>query len=110
MFYGCEKIKNIDFKSFNTDSLENISFMFYGCENIESLDLRNINLKSIKPFESLYVFYDCKNLKKLTLSDTLAKNISYLEIDGIWKNLLSGKVYSFSLNKIVPSGEYIKVR
>ena len=37
MFSGCEKIKKINFVSFNTTYITNMEYMFYECKNLKNI-------------------------------------------------------------------------
>ena len=44
MFYHCEKLASINLSSFDTNKIENLSFMFADCLSITSLDLMHLKL------------------------------------------------------------------
>ena len=73
MFYGCEKIINIDFSYFNTKIITNMGKMFYECKKLENIDLSMFNNEKILYMD--FLFYDCINLKNINLSSVIYNNI-----------------------------------
>ena len=47
MFCEYNKLKKLNFTSFNTKKVENMSSMFDSCENIKKLDLSSFNTKNV---------------------------------------------------------------
>ena len=41
MFDSCESLKKLNLSSFNTQNVNNMSFMFYGCNSLIKLNLIN---------------------------------------------------------------------
>lgn len=64
---GEEKnIKTIDLSEFNTESVENMSFMFYNMTNITSLNLTSFNTKNVTNMRNM--FYQATNIASLDIS------------------------------------------
>lgn len=75
MFANCSTIKSIDISNWNTDSLENTTYMFMGCTKLEELKgVENMNMSKVSNI--LQMFSGCKKLKSLDLSGWDASNIS----------------------------------
>ena len=66
MFYDCNSLKLINFSSFDTSKVYNMSCMFLGCRSLESLDLSSFNTSNVKNMMSM--FNECSSLKSLDLS------------------------------------------
>ena len=45
MFQNCESLDNLDLSSFNTQNVNNMSYMFNNCKNITNLNLSSFNTK-----------------------------------------------------------------
>ena len=38
MFYGCNKLTSLDLSNFNTNNVNDMSYMFYDCSSLTSLN------------------------------------------------------------------------
>ena len=64
MFFNCSGIENINFISFNTTNINNMSNMFCGCSTLKSLpDISNWNMTNVKDMNCM--FASCWSLKSL---------------------------------------------
>ena len=63
MFAGCDKIIDINFKSFSTDNTTNMKYMFYKCKNLRQINLSSWNTKNVIDMSGM--FCDCVSLNKL---------------------------------------------
>ena len=72
MFYGCDKLINLNLSNFNTENVTNMNRMFKDCNSLTNINLANFNTKNISDMS--YMFYGCKSLKKLDLSSFDATN------------------------------------
>jgi surface protein len=64
MFHNCYNITNIDFPSFNTENINDISYMFSYCDSLKSLpDISKWDTKNVKDMS--YMFSMCKSLESL---------------------------------------------
>ena len=63
MFAGCDKIIDINFKSFSTDKTTNMKYMFYKCKNLRQINLSSWNTKNVIDMSGM--FCDCVSLNKL---------------------------------------------
>ena len=72
MFYNCNDLKYINFRSptdlsfFDTSSVINMEGLFYNCSGLTSLDLSSFNTSSVNNMGEL--FYNCSGLTSLDLS------------------------------------------
>ena len=55
------------FQNFNTDKVENLSYMFQLCTELEYLDLSNFNTANVRNMSLM--FNKCNNLKYLNLNN-----------------------------------------
>ena len=67
MFYGCESLASVDLFDLDTSSVENMSYMFYGCESLASVDLFDLDTSSVQNMS--YMFNGCSSLVSVDLSD-----------------------------------------
>ena len=44
----CYSLENIDLSNFNTQNVEDMSYMFIRCASLESIDLSNFNTQNVK--------------------------------------------------------------
>ena len=65
MFYGCSSITSLDLNSFNTSLIEDMNSMFCGCWKLTSINLNSFDTSNVKSM--LYLFSDCYELKSLNL-------------------------------------------
>ena len=78
-FCYCEDISDIDFSSFDTKNVTNMSYMFYDCSRLKNLDLPSFDTKNVTDMS--YMFYECYNYMNLDLSSfdtTNVTNMSYM--------------------------------
>ena len=73
MFYKCEKIKNIEFISFNTKYVTNMKYMFYQCKQLTNINLFSFITKNVTDMS--YMFFDCHNLNNIDLSSFDTQNV-----------------------------------
>lgn len=83
------KFKNLDLSMFNTEKLENASYMFYGLSNLEHLKFSNSNTPNLKNMD--YMFCDLISLKELDISNLKTSNV---------KSMKSTFAYAAGLNSV----------
>lgn len=71
------KFKNLDLSMFNTEKLENASYMFYGLFNLEHLKFSNSNTPNLKNMD--YMFCDLISLKELDISNLKTSNVKSMK-------------------------------
>jgi len=72
------KFKNLDLSMFNTEKLENASYMFYGLFNLEHLKFSNSNTPNLKNMD--YMFCDLTSLNKLDISNLKTSNVRSMKL------------------------------
>ena len=77
MFYGCDKIKSINFKSFNSKDIIDMNNMFSNCENLEDINLLFFESKQVINMSKM--FYGCKKLKYLDLSSLYINDLTNMD-------------------------------
>ena len=73
MFSGCEKIKKINFVSFNTTYITNMEYMFYECKNLKNINLLSFDTNIVQNMS--YIFYQCINLVYFDFSSFNTNNV-----------------------------------
>ena len=63
MFSRCYSLTNIDLSNFNTQNVTNMNYMFYYCELLENINISNFNTEYAK-VTNYEMFTLCKSLKK----------------------------------------------
>ena len=74
MFYNCEKLTEIKFSSFRTNRVTNMYSLFEQCYNLTSLDLSSFETENVTNISRM--FYGCKKLKSIDLSNFDDDNIN----------------------------------
>ena len=62
MFYGCSSLTNINLSNFNTNNVNDMSYMFYVCSSLTNINLSNFNI--IYVIDASGMFNGCKKLNK----------------------------------------------
>ena len=88
MFEHCNKLKNLDLSSFNTKNVKNMKSMFKECEKLKELDLSSFDFQNVTEFYNIFLFCEFKELK--------INQISYEKIKLICKE----NYYSFKITAI----------
>ena len=66
MFSKCSSLKEIIFSGFNTENVTNLSHMFDCCSSLKELDLSKFNTSNVTDMS--YLFNECESLSKLNLN------------------------------------------
>lgn len=78
MFSQCYKLKQLDLSNFNTNNLENISYMFYSCNDLTTIeDISGWTTKNLKSMRSL--FCNCYALKSVDVSNFNTSQVENME-------------------------------
>ena len=99
MFEGCKNIKEIDFISFNTKYIRDMSYMFSKCHNLKKINLFSFNTKNVRNMS--YMFSECTNLISLDLSSFDWNNVT--DASNIFfecNNLMSLDLSSFNAKNL----------
>lgn len=68
-------LKTINFGSnFNTNKVENMSYLFYGCRGLNSLDMSSCETSSLTSVRNM--FYDCRGLSFLDIRKMTFTNVN----------------------------------
>ena len=67
MFYGCSSLKHLNLSSFSSINVISMKAMFNGCSSLEELDLSNFNTNNVT--NMCEMFFGCSSLRKLDLSN-----------------------------------------
>lgn len=89
MFYGCNKLRELNISSFNTSKVTDMVGMFSGCSGLTELDLHNFDTKNVIDMKNM--FQHCTKLTNLDVSSFDTANVTSME------NMFSG---CFSLPSI----------
>ena len=73
MFSGCKNIIDINFTSFITKNIKNMSHMFANCVNLTNLDLSSFDTRNTYDMKGM--FFGCYNLKDINISSFDTKNV-----------------------------------
>lgn len=74
MFYGCQKLTELNVSGFNTSNVTDMGNMFYSCINLTELDVSHFDASNVTDMSSM--FYDCKNLTELDVSHFDTSNVT----------------------------------
>jgi surface protein len=76
MFFGCDKLIDIDLSFFNISNVNNMSYMFCECISLQSLpDISKWNIKNVNDIS--YMFFGCNSLESLPdISKWDTKNVN----------------------------------
>ena len=99
MFLGCRNISDLNFSSFKTSDITNMSSMFRGCSNLKNLNLSFFDTKNVEYMNSM--FYDCNNLINLNLSSFNTEKV--INLNSIFyncKNLVYLNLSSFNTKNV----------
>ena len=100
MFFGCEKLTNIDLTSFNTKNVINMENMFAYCSNLKSIDLSSFDTKNVVNMK--FMFNGCNKLTNINLSSFETKNVINMEYMFYeCENLMNIDLSSFETNNVI---------
>ena len=74
MFSDCSSLKSLDLSSFDTNNVNDMSYMFRKCSSLNYLDLISFNTNSVNDMS--YMFFGCSSLKSLDLSSFNTNNVN----------------------------------
>ena len=100
MFAGCKYIKSINFFSFKTNSITNMTNMFRNCSKIEYLDLSSFDTKNVINMSNM--FCGCYQLKNINISNFDTHNVTHMK--GMFyecRNLTNLDLSSFNTKKVI---------
>ena len=56
MFFNCSSLNNLNLSKFNTNNVEDMSFMFFNCCSLNNLNLSNFNTDNVKNINEIFNF------------------------------------------------------
>ena len=77
LFYGCNGAKEIRFKKFYRNNINNMSFLFYDCQSLEKIVFSNFNTNNVADMS--FMFYRCSMIKALNFSCFNTKNVTNMK-------------------------------
>ena len=77
MFYGCNKLRELNISSFNTSKVGDMVEMFSSCGSLTELDLHNFDTKNVVNMENM--FQNCAKLTDLDVSSFDTANVTDME-------------------------------
>ena len=63
MFCDCNKLTSLNLSNFNTNNVNNMSYMFSFCSSLTSLNLSNFNTNNVKDMINMFSGVNKKNCK-----------------------------------------------
>ena len=54
MLYGCSELKEINLSNFNTNNVNDMTYMFSGCSSLKELNLSNFNTNNVTNMRSMF--------------------------------------------------------
>ena len=91
MFSFCPNLEKVDFNSFNTENVEDMSYLFEGCKKLENINFSNLNTKNDITIEGIFSETNLINIDLSNLKVNNVKNFSYFfsECENLNTNHLS---------------------
>ncbi len=74
MFYGCEKLEELDLEGFITSSVTDMSFMFYGCAGLAEMNIHNFDTTNVTNMRAM--FYGCEDISKMNFNSFNTSNVT----------------------------------
>ena len=81
MFDKCHNLSKINLTNFNTENVEDMSFMFSECSKLEIIELNPSKFTTKQVIDMNHMFNECSNLKEINLNSfntERVKNMSYM--------------------------------
>ncbi len=77
-FGKCFKLKNLDLINFNTEKVNDMSYMFDQCNNLEKIIINPSNFKTNNVTKMGRMFSECFSLKEIDLSSFNVENVRHM--------------------------------
>lgn len=104
LFDSSFKLKSLN-TQFNTENVEDMSYMFANCQNLEWLYVYKFDTKKVKSMNSM--FYNCKSLKEIDLKDFNTENVEDMtSMFSKCKDLKKLDLSNFNTRKVKPNRLY----
>ena len=85
MFYACTGLTSLNLSNFDTSNVKEMNEMFHGCSNLITLDLRNFDTSKVTNMSAM--FYSCSSLTSLNVSNFDTTNVT--DISGMFHSCSS---------------------
>ena len=92
IFWGCSSLEKIDFSSFNSSKVDNMSCIVYDCISLESIIFSSFDTSKV--YKMSFMFYGCNSLKSLDLSSFNTSNVN--DMNGMFSGCNSLKLLDLS--------------
>jgi len=66
MFAGCQSLKELDLRSFDTGEVTDMGEMFFSCHNLETLNISSFDTSNVKEMNKM--FEECTSIRSLNVS------------------------------------------
>ena len=73
MFFGCEKLININLSNLNSQNINNMRSMFSGCRSLTYINFGNFNTQKV--VDLCWMLDECQSLKEIDLSSFNTQNV-----------------------------------
>ncbi len=77
MFYGCEKLTQLNLSGFVTDNVTNMEAMFGDCHSLQELNLSSFRTSKVTSMS--WMFFNCEKLTQLDLSSFSTESVTNME-------------------------------
>ena len=74
MFYRCKNLKKLNLSTFDTKNVTNMCCMFLGCINLIEINLLSFDTTKVTDMSGM--FLECQNLKEINLSSFNTQNVA----------------------------------
>lgn len=96
MFYKCDNIEEIIFKSFDTSRVTSMKYMFSDCNSLSKVNVGDLDTTNVTNMSCM--FYRCNSLKSLDLSNFKTNNVT--DMSAMFYLCTSLKNLNFDLSKM----------
>ena len=79
MFYNCYCLTSLNLSNFNTNNVNNMSYMFSGCSSLTDLNLSNFNTNNVEKMNKMFYHIpkNCKIIQNDLKIDKELKDTEY---------------------------------
>jgi surface protein len=103
MFYGCERLEELDLSRFNTAGVTSMSNMFCRCSALKRIVFTGLDLSNVTDMQ--YAFSECESLEELRVGDDSPANRPNIAVTGIFDQ--SPRVAVHSHGSILTPDEWL---
>lgn len=107
MFYGCERLTDLDVLWFDTEDVQNMRAMFANCRALTKLNVSNF--QTLKVTDMSFMFWKCKQLTKIDVSGFDTRRVMDMNNMFSWcTNLEALDVASFDTRAVTDMSSMFK--